>query len=58
MTVILKEGGNVFDGTSDFDHAVIPQLTKAVNSVLDNIKIKGFPLDQEHHQHRVRKAVI
>lgn len=40
----LNEGGNVFDGTSDFDHAVIPQLTKAVNSVLDNIKIKGYPI--------------
>ena len=44
MTIILKEGGNVFDGTSDFDHAVIPQLTKSINSVLDNIKVKGFPI--------------
>jgi hypothetical protein len=44
MKAILKEGGNVFDGTSDFDHAVIPQLTKSINLVLDNIKIKGFPI--------------
>lgn len=37
-------GGNVFDGTSDFDHADIDQILKTVNSSLEGTGIEAIPV--------------
>lgn len=42
--MILKEGGNVFDGTTEFDHAVIDEILKTVNKSLDGTGIEAIPV--------------
>jgi len=42
--MILKEGGNIFQGTSDFDHKLIPAMMKQVNSVMSKTGIKALPI--------------
>lgn len=42
--MILKEGGNIFAGTSDFDHKIIPAMMKQVNSVMDKTGVKALPI--------------
>jgi len=42
--MILNEGGNVFDGTSDFDHADIDNILKTVNASLDGTGIEAIPV--------------
>lgn len=37
-------GGNVFDGTSDFDHANIDQILKTVNTSLEGTGIEAIPV--------------
>lgn len=37
-------GGNVFQGTSDFDHADIDQILKTVNASLDGTGIQAIPV--------------
>ena len=37
-------GGNVFDGTSDFDHADIDEILKTVNTSLDGTGIEAIPV--------------
>lgn len=37
-------GGNVFDGTSDFDHADIDKILKTVNASLDGTGIEAIPV--------------
>lgn len=37
-------GGNVFDGTSNFDHADIDQILKTVNASLDGTGIEAIPV--------------
>jgi len=37
-------GGNVFDGTSDFDHANIDEILKTVNTSLDGTGIEAIPV--------------
>lgn len=41
---ILKEGGNIFQGTSDFDHKIIPDMMKQVNSVMAKTGVKALPI--------------
>ena len=41
---ILKEGGNIFQGTSDFDHKIIPDIMKQVNSVMSKTGVKALPI--------------
>ena len=42
--MILKEGGNIFQGTSDFDHKIIPDMMKQVNSVMSKTGVKALPI--------------
>jgi len=37
-------GGNVFQGTSDFDHADIDNILKTVNDSLDGTGIEAIPV--------------
>lgn len=41
---ILKEGGNVFQGTTDFDHESIPAIMKSINSVVTKTGAKALPI--------------
>lgn len=41
---ILKEGGNIFQGTSDFDHKLIPDMMKQINSVAKQTGAKILPI--------------
>ena len=41
---ILKEGGNIFQGTSDFDHKLIPDMMKQINSVAKQTGAKVLPI--------------
>tara|TARA_B110000503_G_C7147888_1_gene413795 strand:+ start:896 stop:1744 length:849 start_codon:yes stop_codon:yes gene_type:complete len=40
----LKEGGNIFQGTSDFDHKLIPDMMKQINSVAKQTGAKVLPI--------------
>mgnify|MGYP007047344946 CR=1 FL=1 len=40
----LAEGGNVFDGTVGFDHKMIPDIMKIVNSVLQKVNARAIPI--------------
>tara|TARA_B110000503_G_scaffold117265_1_gene177125 strand:- start:215 stop:949 length:735 start_codon:yes stop_codon:yes gene_type:complete len=40
----LKEGGNIFQGTADFDHTMIPAMMKQVNSVMAKTGVKALPI--------------
>jgi len=42
--MILLEGGNVFSDAEPFDHKDIPAITKQINSVLDKIGAKAYPI--------------
>ena len=42
--MILAEGGNIFPGTSDFDHKLIPDMMKQVNSVMAKTGVKALPI--------------
>ena len=37
---LLMEGGNVFDGTTPFNHNVIPDILKIINGALKETGIK------------------
>jgi len=41
---ILKEGGNIFAGTTDFDHKIIPTMMKQINSVAKQTGAKVLPI--------------
>ena len=41
---ILKEGGNIFAGTTDFDHKIIPAMMKQINSVAKQTGAKVLPI--------------
>ena len=41
---ILKEGGNIFPGTTDFDHKLIPDMMKQINSVAKQTGAKVLPI--------------
>lgn len=41
---ILKEGGNIFQGTADFDHKLIPDMMKQINSVAKQTGAKVLPI--------------
>ena len=41
---ILKEGGNIFQGTSDFDQQLIPDMMKQVNAVIGKTGVKALPI--------------
>lgn len=41
---ILKEGGNIFQGTSDFDQKIIPDMMKQINAVLSKTGVKALPI--------------
>ena len=41
---ILKEGGNIFSGTTDFDHKLIPDMMKQINSVDKQTGAKILPI--------------
>jgi hypothetical protein len=40
----LNEGGNIFQGTSDFDHKLIPDMMKQINSVMSKTGVKALPI--------------
>jgi hypothetical protein len=40
----LHEGGNIFDGTSDFDHEMIPAIMKSINGVLQKVNATAIPI--------------
>ena len=42
--MILKEGGNIFQGTADFDQKLIPDMMKQVNSVMGKTGVKALPI--------------
>lgn len=42
--MILTEGGNVFDGTTDFDHSAIDEILKTVNASLEGTGIEAIPV--------------
>ena len=42
--MILTEGGNIFQGTQDFDHKLIPDMMKQVNSVMAKTGVKALPI--------------
>ena len=41
---ILKEGGNIFAGTAEFDQKIIPAMMKEINKVLKQTGAKAFPI--------------
>lgn len=41
---LLMEGGNVFDGTTPFNHNVIPDILKIINGALKETGIKVIPV--------------
>lgn len=43
-SVPVKEGGNVFPGTTSFDHEMIPGIMKTINSVLAKTSSKAIPI--------------
>lgn len=42
--MVLNEGGNIFQGTSDFDHKLIPDMMKQINSVTKQTGAKALPI--------------
>lgn len=40
----IVEGGNVFQGTEPFDHKLIPDMMKQINSVLSKAGAKALPI--------------
>lgn len=40
----IKEGGNVFPNSVNFDHKLIPNLMKQINSVISKTNTKAFPI--------------
>ena len=42
--MILNEGGNIFQGTSDFDQKLIPDMMKQVNSIMSKTGVKALPI--------------
>jgi hypothetical protein len=41
---IIKEGGNIFQGTADFDQKLIPDMMKQINSVMSKTGVKALPI--------------
>ena len=41
---ILKEGGNIFQGTADFDQKLIPDMMKQINGVMTKAGVKALPI--------------
>lgn len=53
--MILNEGGNIFQGTTDFDHKDIPAIMKSINSVVTKTGAKALPIGSgatPKHGHR------
>lgn len=44
MLKILKEGGNVFPDVTPFDHKIVGDIVKQINSVLDTTGAKAIPI--------------
>ena len=44
LRATVKEGGNIFPNSVSFDHAKIPTLMKAINSVLAKTGTKAIPI--------------
>lgn len=42
--MILNEGGNIFQGTEPFDHKIIPDMMKQINSVTAKTGAKALPI--------------
>jgi len=42
--MILSEGGNIFQGTADFDQKLIPDMMKQVNAVMSKTGVKALPI--------------
>ena len=42
--MILSEGGNIFQGTADFDQKLIPDMMKQVNAVMGKTGVKALPI--------------
>tara|TARA_Y100000389_G_scaffold185457_1_gene204866 strand:+ start:1620 stop:2450 length:831 start_codon:yes stop_codon:yes gene_type:complete len=42
--MILKEGGNIFQGTEPFDHKIIPDMMKQINKVMKTTGAKAMPI--------------
>ena len=40
----LIEGGNIFQGTEDFDHTMIPSMLKQINRVMLKTGVKALPI--------------
>ena len=41
---ILKEGGNIFQGTADFDQKLIPDMMKQINGIMTKAGVKALPI--------------
>jgi len=41
---IILEGGNIFQGTADFDQKLIPTMMKQINSVMSKTGVKAIPI--------------
>ena len=44
----LKEGGNIFPDSISFDHKMIPDIMKSINSVLAKTNSKAIPVSYTH----------
>lgn len=44
QSLVVNEGGNVFDDAVDFDHSMIPEIMRIVNDVLKKINIAAIPI--------------
>jgi hypothetical protein len=42
--MIINEGGNIFQGTEPFDHKIIPDMMKQINSVTAKTGAKALPI--------------
>ena len=42
--MILNEGGNIFQGTSNFDQKIIPAIQKQIDSVMGKTGVKALPI--------------
>ena len=41
---IITEGGNIFQGTADFDQKIIPDMMKQINGVMTKAGVKALPI--------------
>ena len=41
---MITEGGNIFQGTSNFDQKIIPAIQKQIDSVMGKTGVKALPI--------------